>query len=49
MKVYDQSDTDIDSEVFEELVQESPGAFCIMLSNEGCGKHWDSSLICLLI
>ena len=27
MKVYDQSDTEVDADVFEEIVKESPGAF----------------------
>ncbi|CAL8295164.1 unnamed protein product [Lota lota] len=33
IKVYDQSDTEVDSDVFEELVKESPGTFRIMLGN----------------
>ena len=43
MKVYDQSDTEVDSEVFEEIVKESPGAFRIMLGSEGLGNLWDHS------
>ncbi|XP_030279373.1 uncharacterized protein LOC115585259 isoform X2 [Sparus aurata] len=34
MKVYDQSDTEVDAEVFEEIVKDSPGTFRVMLSNE---------------
>jgi len=49
MKVCDQSDTEIDSEVFEELVQESGGPFRIILSNEGYGNHSNNSLLCLFI
>ena len=33
MKVYDQSATEVDAEVFEEIVKESPGTFQVMLSN----------------
>ena len=39
MKVYDQSDTEIDAEVFEEIVKESPGTFKVTLSNEEHGNH----------
>ena len=46
MKVYDQSDTEVDSEVFEEIVKESPGAFRIMLGSEGLGNLWDHSQTC---
>ncbi|XP_031440292.1 uncharacterized protein LOC116224474 [Clupea harengus] len=42
MKVYDQSDTEVDSEVFEEIVKESPGAFRIMLGSEGLGASQSS-------
>ncbi|XP_049447697.1 uncharacterized protein LOC125898086 [Epinephelus fuscoguttatus] len=34
MKVFDQSDTEVDGEVFEEIVKESPGTFRVVLSNE---------------
>ena len=39
MKVFDQSDTEVDVEVFEEIVKESPGTFRVMLSNEELGNH----------
>lgn len=39
MKVFDQSDTEVDGEVFEELVKESPGTFRVMLSNEELGNY----------
>ncbi|ROL42068.1 Zinc finger MYM-type protein 1 [Anabarilius grahami] len=35
IKVYDQSDTEVDTEVFEETVKESPGTLRIMLGNGG--------------
>uniref|UniRef100_A0A1A8NN88 Si:dkey-103d23.3 n=3 Tax=Nothobranchius TaxID=28779 RepID=A0A1A8NN88_9TELE len=38
LKVYDQSDTQIDAEVFEEIVKESPGTFRVMMSNEELGS-----------
>ena len=38
MKVYDQSDTEVDADVFEEIVKDSPGAFRIMLGSEGFGN-----------
>ncbi|CAB1435190.1 unnamed protein product [Pleuronectes platessa] len=34
LKVFDQSDTEVDGEVFEEIVKESPGTFKVMLSKE---------------
>ncbi|KAE8278223.1 hypothetical protein D5F01_LYC23691 [Larimichthys crocea] len=34
LKVFDQSDTEFDGEVFEEIVKESPGTFKVMLSKE---------------
>lgn len=45
IKVYDQSDTEVDTEVFEEIVKESPGTFRIMLGNGGLGIHSDNSQI----
>lgn len=39
MKVFDQCDTEVDGEVFEEIVKESPGTFRVMLSNEELGNH----------
>lgn len=39
MKVFDQSDTEVDEEVFEEIVKESQGTFHIKLSNEELGNH----------
>ncbi|XP_072559112.1 uncharacterized protein [Paramormyrops kingsleyae] len=43
MKVYDQSDTEVDAEVFEEILKESPGTFRIMLGNEELGASLSSS------
>ncbi|KAF4116564.1 hypothetical protein G5714_004053 [Onychostoma macrolepis] len=43
IKVYDQSDTEVDTEVFEEIVKESPGTFRIMLGNGGLGASQSSS------
>ena len=40
MKVYDQSATEVDAEVSEEIVKESPGTFQVMLSNGELGNHW---------
>ncbi|KAL7868765.1 hypothetical protein SRHO_G00101490 [Serrasalmus rhombeus] len=37
IKVYDQSDTEVDSEVFEEIAKESPGTFRVTLCNEELG------------
>lgn len=34
LKVYDQSDTEVDVDVFEEIVNQSPGTFRVMLSNK---------------
>ncbi|XP_076836399.1 uncharacterized protein LOC143528675 isoform X2 [Brachyhypopomus gauderio] len=34
IKVYDQSDTEIDAEVFEDIAKESPGTFRVTLANE---------------
>ncbi|XP_060938901.1 uncharacterized protein LOC133015666 [Limanda limanda] len=34
LKVFDQSDIEVDGEVFEEIVNESPGTFKVMLSKE---------------
>lgn len=45
--MYDQSDTEVDTEVFEEIVKESPGTFKIMLGNGGLGIHSDNSQISL--
>lgn len=39
MKVFDQSDTEVDEEVFEEIVKEAQGTFHIKLSNEELGNH----------
>lgn len=39
MKVFDQSDTEVDAEVFEEIVKGSPVTFRVMLSNEELGNH----------
>ena len=38
IKVYDQSSTEVDSEVFEEIVQEFHGPFLISLANEAPGN-----------
>ncbi|KAF7690033.1 hypothetical protein HF521_011837 [Silurus meridionalis] len=43
IKVYDQSDTEVDTEVFEEIVKESPGTLRIMLGNGGLGASQLSS------
>ncbi|XP_073719706.1 uncharacterized protein [Misgurnus anguillicaudatus] len=43
IKVYDQSDTEVDTEVFEEIVQESPGNLRIMLGNGGLGASQSPS------
>ncbi|CAI5670013.1 unnamed protein product [Oreochromis niloticus] len=43
MKVFDQSDTEVDAEVFEEIVKGSPGTFRVMLSNEELGASLSSS------
>lgn len=45
--MYDQSDTEVDTEVFEEIVKESPGTLRIMLGNGGLGIHPDNSQISL--
>lgn len=48
MKMFDQSDTEVDGEVFE-IVKESPGTFHVKLSNEELGKvlkGWDGSNNC---
>lgn len=38
--MYDQSDTEVDVDVFEEIVHQSPGTFRVMLSNkEDPGNH----------
>ncbi|XP_037304448.2 uncharacterized protein si:ch211-277p15.1 [Pungitius pungitius] len=42
IKVYDQSDTEVDTEVFEEIVKESPGTLRIMLDNGGHGASQSS-------
>lgn len=34
LKVYDQSDTEVDIDVFEEIVKQSPGTFKVTLRNE---------------
>lgn len=40
LKVYDQSDTEVDVDVFEEIVNQSSGTFRVMLSNkEDPGNH----------
>ncbi|GAA6085114.1 uncharacterized protein LOC121559763 [Tachysurus ichikawai] len=39
IKVYDQSDTKVDTEVFEEIVKESPGTLRIKLGNGGLVPH----------
>lgn len=38
LKVYDQSNTEVDAEVFEELVKEFHGPFLVSLANEAPGK-----------
>lgn len=38
LKVYDQSNTEIDSEVFEELIKEFHGPFLVSLANEAPGN-----------
>ncbi|GAA6070976.1 uncharacterized protein LOC120484307 [Tachysurus ichikawai] len=43
IKVYDQSDTKVDTEVFEEIVKESPGTLRIKLGNGGLGASRSSS------
>ncbi|XP_026005745.1 uncharacterized protein LOC113010752 [Astatotilapia calliptera] len=43
MKVFDQSDTEVDAEVFEEIVKGSPVTFRVMLSNEELGVSLSSS------
>lgn len=45
--MYDQSDTEVDTEVFEEIVKESPGTLRIMLGDGGLGIHSDNSQISL--
>lgn len=37
LKVYDQSNTEVDSEVFEELIKEFHGPFLVSLANEAPG------------
>lgn len=39
MKVFDQSDTEVDEEVFEEIVKESQVTFQVKLRNEELGNH----------
>lgn len=39
MKVLDQSDTEVDREVFEEIVKESPGTLRVMLINQELGNR----------
>ncbi|KAL7882949.1 hypothetical protein SRHO_G00006070 [Serrasalmus rhombeus] len=43
IKVYDQSDTEVDSEVFEELAKESSGIFRFTLCSEEPGASQSSS------
>ncbi|XP_066508846.1 uncharacterized protein [Hoplias malabaricus] len=43
MKVYDQSNTEVDSEVFEEIAKESPGTFRVTLYSEELGTSQSSS------
>ncbi|XP_066540242.1 uncharacterized protein [Hoplias malabaricus] len=43
MKVYDQSNTEVDSEVFEEIAKESPGTFRATLYSEELGTSQSSS------
>ncbi|GAA6069268.1 uncharacterized protein LOC120484307 [Tachysurus ichikawai] len=43
IKVYYQSDTEVDAEVFEEIVKESPGTLRIKLGNGGFGASQSSS------
>ncbi|KAI3369245.1 hypothetical protein L3Q82_007788 [Scortum barcoo] len=42
IKVYDQSHTEVDAEVFEKTVKESPGTFRVMLTNEEFGASLSS-------
>ncbi|CAL8282882.1 unnamed protein product [Gadus morhua 'NCC'] len=46
IKVYDQSNTEVDSEVFEEIVQEFHGPFLISLANEAPGYPQSTSSPC---
>ncbi|KAL7381300.1 hypothetical protein ABVT39_003530 [Epinephelus coioides] len=46
MKVFDQSDTEVDGEVFEEIVKESLGTFRVVLSNEELDASLSSSSSC---
>ncbi|XP_041922974.1 uncharacterized protein LOC121687886 [Alosa sapidissima] len=46
IKVYDQSNTEVDSEVFEEIVQEFHGPFLISLANEAPGNPQSTSSPC---
>ncbi|XP_076613140.1 uncharacterized protein LOC143336740 [Chaetodon auriga] len=46
MKVLDQSDTEVDREVFEEIVKESPGTLRVMLINEELDASLSSSSSC---
>ncbi|XP_058490287.1 uncharacterized protein LOC131464160 [Solea solea] len=46
LKVFDQSDTEVDGEVFEEIVKESPGTFKVMLSKEELDASLSSSSSC---
>ena len=39
MKVLDQSDTEVDGEVFEEILKESPGTLRVVFKNEGLGNN----------
>ncbi|KAG7499909.1 hypothetical protein JOB18_002923 [Solea senegalensis] len=41
--MFDQSDTEVDGEVFEEIVKESPGTFKVMLSKEELDASLSSS------
>ncbi|XP_056464805.1 uncharacterized protein LOC130404185 isoform X2 [Gadus chalcogrammus] len=46
IKIYDQSNTEVDSEVFEEIVQEFHGPFLISLANEAPGYPQSTSSPC---
>lgn len=39
LKVLDPSDTEVDREVFEEIVKESPGTLRVLFINEELGNH----------
>ncbi|MED6285714.1 hypothetical protein CHARACLAT_031951 [Characodon lateralis] len=47
LKEYDQFDPEVDCDVFEEIVKQSPGTFWVSLSREEAG--WDSDMSAILL